>query len=249
MRSLCIVFLAVAACRPADHAAEPPRPAEIVVVPRSHPIPPGHAAEVRKLFEANVITFPISVVGSAGTNTQFVNPRPSFIGRDRFVVAATPEIHAELDTLLAAMAKSPPSPVPATYAVTYWAIEADPSSAEQIAPDLAELEPVLKSLAALGPRKFKTIDRAATRSLDGVRAEIKSHLMYVESTLSVDSDALELQLQLQLHPEDAQHSKVETKLQLAPDKPIVLGQTAMSAGSDAGGADLVLYVVRAQRAE
>jgi|HubBroStandDraft_6_1064221.scaffolds.fasta_scaffold143103_4 hypothetical protein len=247
MRLLCIV-VALAACRPADHPAES-RPAEIVVVPRSHQIPPGHTAEVRKLFESHVISFPVSVVSSAGTNTQFVNPSPSFIGGDRFVIAATPEIHAELDTLLAAMAKQPASPAPTTYNVTYWAIEADPSTETQLAPDLAELEPVLKSLGALGPRKFKTIDRAATRSLDGARAEIKSHLMYVESTLSIDSDALQLQLQLQLHPDDAQHSKVETKLQLAPDKPIVLGETAMGSGSDATGADLVLYVVRAQRAE
>ena len=36
--------------------------------------------DVRKLFDAHVLSFPITVVSSAGTNTQFVQPNPSFIG-------------------------------------------------------------------------------------------------------------------------------------------------------------------------
>ena len=234
MRSLCLVVLALAACHSTDRVAEQPHPTEVVVVPRSHQIPAGHAAEVRKLFEAHVISFPISVVSSAGTNTQFVNPSPSFIGGDRFVLAATPEIHAELDTLLAAMAKSPASPVSSTYTVTYWAIAAEPSSDVQIAPDLAELDPVLKALGALGPRKFRTIDRVSTRALDGARADVKSRALDVEQWLSLTAEALNLDLKLHLGIDDGHRDEIETKLQLALDKPIVLGQTAAGTGSDSG---------------
>jgi hypothetical protein len=242
---LALAAILLAACHFTDHASDNTRPIEPVVVPRTHQIPAGHAAEVRKLFESQVICFPISVVSSAGTNTQFVNPKPSFIGSDRFVLAATPEIHDELDRLLAAMAKSPASPVSSTYTVTYWAIEADPSNESHIPAELAELDPVLKSLGALGPRTFHTIDRATTRALDGARAEIKSRALVIGQTLSLTPEALELQLELQLHDNPGQ---IETKLQLAPDKPIVLGETAMGSAADPA-ANLVLYVVRAQRAE
>jgi hypothetical protein len=242
---LAFAALLLAACHFTDRASEDTRPIEPVVVPRTHQIPPGHAAEVRKLFESQVICFPISVVSSAGTNTQFVNPKPSFIGSDRFVLAATPAIHDELDRLLAAMAKAPASPVSGTYTVAYWAIEADPSSESHVPADLAELDPVLKSLGALGPRTFRTIDHATTRALDGSRAEIKSRALVIDQTLSVAPEALELALELTTRDSG---SHIETKLQLAPDKPIVLGETALGSAADPA-ANLVLYVVRAQRAE
>jgi len=254
MRMLAALALSVVACRGGDRVVEPsssgPRPADIVVVPASHKIPPGHLADVRKLFEAQVITFPISVTSSAGTQTQFVNPKPTIIG-DRFLLAATPEIHAQLDTLLADIAKQPPTPPPATYQLTYWAIDATPSASTTIAPDLAELEPVLKSLAPLGPRTFKTIDRVATRSIDGTGADLKSRRLEIEQTLSADNAALELSLDLKLngaHPDGPPRAeKISAKFPVTLDKPVVLGQSGDADGSDS--ADLVLYVVRAQRAE
>ncbi len=241
---LALAAILLAACHTTERA-EPPRTAEITVVPRSHQIPPGHAADVRKLFDAHVLSFPVSVVSSAGTNTQFVNPSPSFIGADRFVLAATPEIHAALDTLLESLAKSPVPAASGTYTMTYWAIEADPTADVQLPADLAELEPLLKSLGALGPRKFHTIDRVSTRVLDGTRADVKSRAMTVGQTLSVDATSLQLQLELGVKDVGGQ---IETKLQLEPDKPVVLGETAMGSAADPA-ANLVLYVVRAQRAD
>ena len=251
MRMFAALAIGLIACRSSDRIAEPaPRAAEITIVPRNHPIPPGHLADVRKLFESHLVSIPISVVSSAGTNTQFVNYQPTYVG-DHFVINATPEIHAELDTLLAAMAKQPATPPPATYLITYWAIEAAPSAASEIAPDLAELEPVLKSLAPLGPRTFKTIDRVATRSIDGTGADLKSRRLELEQTLSGDNVALELSLDLKLngeHPDGPPRAeKISAKFPVTLDKPVVLGQTGDADGSNA--ADLVLYVVRAQRAE
>lgn len=247
------VALLLAACHP-DHSGntEVPRTDQVLgggVVPRSHQIPAGHEAEVRKLFETKTISYPIAVVSSAGTNTQFVQPNPAYIGADRFVIGATPQIHAELDQLLAAMAKMPAPPATSTYAMTYWAIEADPSTDSQVPQDLGEITPVLQSLSGLGPRHFKTIDRVATRVLDGFRADVKGRELSVEQTLSADPSTLELGLRLELRGHrDEPSTSVETKLQLAVDKPIVLGQTAIGAGSD-GSAGVVLYVVRAQRAQ
>lgn len=242
---LALAAILLAACHTVDRPAEPPRTAEITVVPRSHQIPPGHAADVRKLFDAHVLSFPITVTSSAGTNTQFMRPDPSFIGTDRFVIGATPEIHEELDKLLESLAKAPVSTASGTYTMTYWAIEADPSSDATVPADLAEIDPVLKSLGALGPRKFHTIDRVSTRVLDGAHAEVKSRELIVDQTLSVDATALELALELTMRDNTG---RIETKLQLAPDKPVVLGETAMGSAADPA-ANLVLYVVRAQRAE
>jgi hypothetical protein len=219
------------------------------IAPRSHQIPAGHEAEVRKLFEAHTISYPIAVVSSAGTNTQFVNPNPAYIGTDRFVISATPEIQDQLDQLLAAMAKMPAPPATSTYAMTYWAIEADPGTDSQIPPELGEIAPVLQSLAGLGPRHFKTIDRVATHVLDGFRADVKGRELSVEQTLSADPSTLELALKLELRGNrDEPSTSVDTKLQLAVDKPIVLGQTSIGVGSDSS-AGVVLYVVRAQRAQ
>ncbi|HEY1549836.1 MAG TPA: hypothetical protein VGG28_18535 [Kofleriaceae bacterium] len=241
---LVLAAMLLAACHSTDRV-EPARAAEVTVVPRIHQIPAGHANDVRKLFDAHVLSYPITVAGAAGTNTQFIRPDPSFIGTDRFVIGATPEIHAALDTLLESLAKSPVPQASGTYTMTYWAIEAEPSNDVQVPADLAEIEPVLKSLGALGARKFHTIDRVSTRVLDGTRADVKSRAMTVSQTLSVDGPALELQLELGVKELGGD---IETKLQLAPDKPVVLGETAMGSAADPA-ANLVLYVVRAQRAE
>ncbi|HEY3805488.1 MAG TPA: hypothetical protein VGL61_22925 [Kofleriaceae bacterium] len=255
MRTLCLAAVLLAACR-GDYNSKAltamegaPVGREPIVVPRSHQIPPGHAAEVRRLFEAQVITFPISVVSSAGTNTQFVNPKPSFLGNDRFVIAATPEIHDELDRMLAAMAKEPAPVRQVTYAVTYWAVEADPSASVEIPAGLEEVKPVLESLKALGPRKFKIIDRAATHSLDGVKAGIKSRELDIQQTLSSDADGVQLALELELNdkpPGYPSNAKVNTKLEIALDKPLVLAEAAMEAGSDTPPENLVLFVVKAR---
>jgi hypothetical protein len=252
MRTLCLAVALLAACRE-EHTKSiegAPIGHEPVVVPRTHKIPAGHAAEVRKIFEAHeVITFPISVVSSAGTNTQFVNPTPTFLGNDRFVLAATPEIHEELDRLLDEIAKEHTPTKEITYAVTYWAIEADPNASVEIPADLEEVKPVLESLKGLGPRKFKIIDRAATHSLDGMKAGVKSRELDIQQTLSSDADGLQLALELELNdkpPGFPSNSKVHTKLEIALDKPIVLAETAMEAGSGTPPENLVLFVVKAR---
>jgi hypothetical protein len=250
MRTLCCAVLMLAACREEHTKSIEGAPVghEPVVVPRTHQIPAGHASEVRRLFEAQVITFPISVVSSAGTNTQFVNPTPTFLGNDRFVLAATPEIHDELDRMLAAMAKAP-AIREVTYSVTYWAIEADPSASVEIPADLEDVKPVLESLKGLGPRKFKIIDRAATHSLDGMKAGVKSRELDIQQTLSSEADGLQLALELQLNeqaPGSPSNSKLHTKLDIALDKPIVLAETALEAGSGTPPENLVLFVVKAR---
>ena len=146
------------------------------------------------------------------------------------------------------MAKTPPPPATSTYTVTYWAIDAEPAAAVQIPPDLDDIAPALQALGGLGPRRFRTIDRVGTRALDGFHARVKGRALGVEQTLSAGSDALELALELELR-DDGPSGSFNTKLQLAVDKPIVLGQTAAGSGAGSDTAGVVLYVVRAQRAE
>ena len=233
-----IALLLFAACR-GDSRQDMPRPDQLIggnIVPRSHQIPAGHISEVRRLFDTHVISYPISVISEKGVQTQFVNPQPAFLGSDRFVVGATPEIHAELDQLLATIAKSPPSPGPATYEVTYWVVEATSGEAP-VPPELADVAPALEALAGLGKRKLKQIDRVATLELTTETSELRGQALYIWNQLSAEPDGLRLNLKLQL-----ENRKIETQLQVQPDKVIVLGDSANTDSSS-----LTLYLVRVRR--
>jgi hypothetical protein len=223
-----------------------------MIIPKSHTIPPGHSADIRKLFSSGVMSYPISVTSSAGQQTQFVQPKPVFVGPDRFIADVPPEFHVELDRLIADMAKSPPA-VSAAYDVTYWVIEADAAATTEVPPDLAELAPTLAAESGLGKRRFKSIDRVAVRTLDGEKSALKGRVIQLEQTMAVDPDGIRLQLtDMALHgtwPDaPGQGPTLQTSLQLKPDVPIVLGDSTLSSESS-GSANLLLYVVRARRVD
>src|SRR5688500_6122562 len=97
-RSLCALFALAAVipgCRDHDRSAATfatgsaaiQRPDQMVggnVVPGGHVVPPGRVAEVRRLFESGTMSYPIAVVSAQGTQTQFVSPKPVFVGENRF---------------------------------------------------------------------------------------------------------------------------------------------------------------------
>jgi hypothetical protein len=243
---------------PAPAAATPlagdPRPDQTVggtVIPQSHEFPPGRAGDIRRLFDRNVMSYPISVISAQGAQTQFVNPRPVFIGDHRFVVGAPPAMHAAIDRMIASLDKSG-APVSATYEVTFWVVEATAATNVDVARDLVEVAPMLEKLGGIGKRRYRSLDRVAARSRDGAETKLAGRMIKVEHSVAAFPDGIELDLELSLtgtwSEKPEQGPKVETKLQLPLDQAIVIGDSAQTAGAD-GAANLLLYVVRARRVD
>ncbi len=234
-----------------DHADD------VDVFPKSHDVPPGRAAEVRRLFDGGVMSYPISVVSSAGAQTQFVQPRPVFIGENRFVVGAPAHTHDAIDRTLKAMAATAPPATAAasafgTFELTYWAIEASVASAPEVSPDLHEIGPMLTKLDGLGPRKFVMLDRISGRARDGANSDLTGRLSKIHQKLIVGPDGIDLEIELEIDrrlvdPKDRPLS-IETTLQLPLDRAVVFGDAALG-GASSGSANLMLYVVRARRVD
>jgi hypothetical protein len=256
-------IIALAGCNERDQAPTPvaatalagvDRPDQTVggtVIPQAHEFPPGRAGDIRRLFDRNVMSYPISVISSAGAQTQFVNPRPVFIGDRRFVVGAPPAMHAAIDRMIASLDKAS-AQVSATYEVTFWLVEATAAANVDVARDLAEVGPMLEKLTGLGKRRYRSLDRVAARSRDGAETKLNGRMIQVEHTVAAFPDGIELDLDLALSgtwsEKPEMGPRVETKLQVPLDQAIVIGDSAQTAGAD-GAANLLLYVVRARRVD
>lgn len=268
---LVLALLAVLAvgCRDRERAADvpqatastaPERPDQIIggnIVPKSHEVPPGRVAEVRRIFESGAMSYPIAVVSSSGVQTQFVRPNPVFVGENRFVVGAPPHVHAAIDETLSSLGSAPGAGSAAgvgspTYELTYWIVEANAASETAVAKDLAELAPMFEKLNELGPRTFRLIERLGGRTRDGARAQLTGRIADVSQKIAASPEGLELELGLQLRgmPTDVKDRSpgVETTLVVHLDKPVVLGDSTLAAASD-GAAKLLLYVVRARQVD
>jgi hypothetical protein len=252
IRFACILAV-VAACSGRDDRAVAPaaaaqldnRPDHVVganVVPMSHDAPTGRASEIRALFESGAMSYPISVVSAQGVQTQFVNPKPVFVGENRFVVGAPPNVHKAIDELMAGMGKRA-APASSTYELTYWIVDATVADKTEVPAELAEAG--LDKLTALGPRKFQLVDRVSARTRDGSKAKLSGRLTRIEQRVATGPDGIELDVELLLTPKPGEPAPaVETTLQVPIDRPIVVGDS-----STATATNLLLYVVRARRVE
>jgi hypothetical protein len=253
-----VAALSIGGCR--DSAPRPAatvtpdRPDQMIggtVVPQSHEFPVGRAAEIRRIFEGSALSYPIAVMSKEGVQTQFVNPKPVFVGDHRFVVGLPPASHAALDRLIAALDKAAP-PLGATYELTFWVVDAGAAAETEVTRDLAEVAPMLERLAALGKRRYKSLDRVAGRSRDGADTKLAGRMIHISHKLMAGPDGIELDLELQLKGAWADKTDngpvVETTLHLPLDQPIVIGDSAQSTAAD-GAANLLLYVVRARRVD
>ena len=260
LRIVCCL-LALAACHDRDRTSPAAAPAPAVerpdqilgagVVPQAHEFPPGRTDDIRRLFDNNVMSYPVSVVSEKGVQTQFVNPRPVFVGDRRFVVGAPSSMHAAIDKMIATLDKTA-APAKQTYELTFWVVEAVAATNTDVARDLVDVAPMLEKLAGLGKRRYRSLDRVAARSRDGAKTKISGRILRVEHELETFPDGIELELTLALpgiwtdKPELG--PTVETKLQLPLDQPIVIGDSAQTSAFE-GAANLLLYVVRARRVD
>jgi hypothetical protein len=256
------MMLALAACSGRDVAVTQPaaaidgvaRPDHTIggnIVPRTYEIPAGRASELRRLFRggSGAMSYPIAVVSAQGTQTQFVQIQPAFLGDRRMVVSAPVHYHAEIEKMIAGLAASKTAPVSSTFELTYWVVEATTAAETTIDPSLNELEPTLAALGALGKRKFKAVDRVATRTIDGDKANIVGRIIRVEQRLTGVDDSIDLEFQIKLEGiwKDAPSPSLDTQVQLKPDKPVVIGDASQP--SVDGASNLLLYVVRARRVD
>jgi hypothetical protein len=250
--------LALAACTSRDAkiaTVEVPRPDQTLggnIAPKSYEIPAGHAAEIRRLFKSGgAMGYPVAVVSAQGTQTQFVNPQPVFIGENRFVVALPEQHHAALEQVVAQLRAAGAPSTPSNYETTYWIVEATPADDTTVMPDLEEIAGTLKELGALGKRKFRLVDRIGGRTTDGDESSLQSVRSTIKQTLSADSSGLQLALELEQAgaPENKGRGPfVRTTLRLHPDKPVVLGDSSLS--QPVATVDgILLYVVRARRVD
>jgi hypothetical protein len=251
-----LAIAALAACTSRDPkviGVEVPRPDQTVggnVAPKSYEIPAGRAPEIRRLFKGGgAMGYPIAVVSAQGTQTQFVNPQPVFIGDNRFVVALPEQHHAALAEVIASLQTGAAPAAIESFEMTYWIVEATSADATTIAPDLEEIGATLKQLGALGKRKFRLVDRVGGRITDGEEATLRSVRTNIAQTLTADAGGLALALELQqTGDEKNQGPYMKTTLRLRPDKPVVLGDSTLS--QPVATVDgLLLYVVRARRVE
>ena len=258
----CIV--ALAGCNERDQQTAPaPAPAAALagvdrpdqsvggtIIPQAHEFPPGRADAIRRMFADGSMSYPISVVSASGAQTQFVNPKPVFVGDHRFVVGAPPAMHAAMDKMIATLDKAVVTS--GTYEVTFWVVEATSAANVDVARDLADVAPMLEKLAGIGKRRYRSLDRVAARSRDGAKTKLSGRMIKIEHTIGAYPDGVELDLELALtgtwseHPD--QGPTVETKLQVPLDQAIVIGDSAQSGAAD-GAANLLLYVVRARRVD
>jgi hypothetical protein len=253
---LAVLVVATVACSTRDAptpatttSAAVERPDQTIggtVVPQIHDFPAGHAADIRRIFDGSALSYPISVISDKGVQTQFVNPRPVFVSDRRFVVGLPPASHAALDKLIAGLSTAP-TPLGATYEITFWAVEGSSAAQPDVPADLAEIAPVLDKLAALGKRRFKSLDRVGGRTRDGAQTKLVGRLLKAEHRPIAGPDGIELEVTLQLI-EDKATPTIETTLHLPLDQPLVIGDSAQSTATD-GNANLLLYVVRAHRVE
>jgi hypothetical protein len=223
------------------------------LVPRTYEVPPGRAAELRRIFKSGAVSYPIAVVSAQGTQTQFVQPRPEFTTDGRMIISVPLQYHAAIEQMLHAMKSGAPPKNAGKLEIAYWVVEAVVAPDVAVSPDLAEIAPTLRGLANLGKRNFKSIDRVSARVAEGVEAKIEGRLVHIDHSLATQADALQLDVTLFIPGlySDGKNSagpRIQTSVQIEADKPIVLGDTAQSASSD-GASNLLLYVVRARRVD
>jgi hypothetical protein len=162
----------------------------------------------------------------------------------RLVVFASSGVHEDLAKLLAEPREVPAEP--AAISVTYWVVGAKRATGEASAPTDPGLKEVRSSLDALSKREgglsFRLLDTVALRSSTDDLAEHDGERTDVRQSLRTEGGRLVAELRIRTRA--AKVGQLATRLDLVPDKPVVVGETAI-ADSD----ERLIYLVRADTHE
>lgn len=245
-----IAVVALAACRePAQPGFQPPAAATAVagnregydLIPKVYDVPPGRETEIRRLLEA--MSYPVSVVTAQGAQTQFVHPQVSFTSDRHLVMTAPVQFHPAIEAIMKQLAAAPAAP--SSYEVTYWIVRAEAAAKTTIAPELGEIATVFEGLPGLGTRSYTMLDHLSARTTDGNKAVLGGQVATVTQELTSMPTSVDLAIEMQIRaPGGTSTGMLETTLQLKPDVPVVLGDSAATVTNLNAPAALLLYVVR-----
>jgi hypothetical protein len=159
----------------------------------------------------------------------------------RIAVLASPGVQMGVQTLVDEVAKHPPTSAQ-TVELHYFLMLGKPAATPQPPPPgVAEIQPALDEIVrSQGPQTFTVAQRVGLSSLhdeegrlDNFEAKLEIRQVAVQTSEGVYA-------KLGIRWKD---DKVETRVQLAPDRMVVLGATGQHAGDAPDGATLY-YVVR-----
>lgn len=159
----------------------------------------------------------------------------------RLAVLATPAVQAGVRTLIDEVAKHPPASSQ-TVELHYFLVIGKPAASPQPPPPgVAEIQPALDEIVrSQGPQAFTLAQRVALSSLNNEEGQLDNF----EAKLEIRQKAVQTSggvfARLGIRWKD---DKVDTRVDLANDRIVVLGATGQHAGDAAEGATLY-YVVR-----
>ncbi len=174
------------------------------------------------------------------------------------VILAPASIHAGIAQVIQELAAVPTEQAVLAIRLDFWLVLGRQSEASMI--EIPELAPVLTSLVeAQGPMRFTLLEKVSLLSGDGERASGNGRVLWVEQNTSlVENGAVMVELNLhanrQVEGRASQVQKLNTRLVLAPERTVILGQVGVEdvmhlrGGSElqVGAAEGTLfYVVRA----
>jgi hypothetical protein len=211
------------------------------LVPKLYDVPAGREAEIRRLLKG--MSYPVSVITANGAQTQFVPLQATFTSDRHLVINAPVQYHPAVAEIIGKLGSGSASPQ--SFEVTYWIVRAEAAAKTAVAPDLAEIAPVLEGLPGLGTRRFAMLDHLSTRTTDGDDGGLDGQVANIRQKLTSMPDAVELELSLTVRaPGAPAASALETQLRIKPDQPVVLGDSAAVQTNLDAPAALLLYIVR-----
>ena len=159
----------------------------------------------------------------------------------RLAVLATPSVQTGVQTLIDEVAKHPPTSEQ-TVELHYFLVLGKPAgSAQPLPPGVSEIAPALDEIAhSQGPQTFTLAQRVALSSLRDEEGRLDNFEAKLEIRQTATQTNEGVYAKLSIRWKD---DKMETRVQLAPDRMVVLGATGQHVG-DASDGTTLYYVVR-----
>ena len=222
--SLALLFslLLLAGC----HSQTPPEAMEL----RTYEVPKGTSGALVKT---------ITSVMWMGENNNIGRAVATPDGR--LAVLATPSVQTGVQTLVDEVAKHPPTSEH-TVELHYFLVLGKPAaSAQPLPPGVSEIAPALDEITrSQGPQAFTLAQRVALSSLRDEEGRLDNFEAKLEIRQTATQTNEGVYAKLSIRWKD---DKMETRVQLAPDRMVVLGATGQHVG-DASDGTTLYYVVR-----
>ncbi len=218
-------LLLAAGCRPSP-------PADDALVLRIYEVPKGTARPVlQSMKDAFYLDDTKKNVG-----------RASLTPDGRIAVLAPANMQVGVRDLVEGVEKSPPKPEQ-TIELHYFVVVGTPSASAAPPPDgVTEIQPALDEInRSQGPQKFTLAKRIGLAAMSDEEGRLNGDELEIRQRCSQTSDSVYALLTVRYGKTD----KLETRVQLAKDRIVVLGATGQHGGDSPDGSTLY-YIVRVE---